>query len=95
MAILETKWFGVFLVDDKSNRVMDKRLMPKDADAAAEKLAEIQKGSILPEERELAEGRTKLAIGDSPNWGNPNCTTRPSSDLPITGSTMRSCTRSW
>lgn len=64
MAILVTKWFGVFLVDDKSNRVMDKRLMPKDADAAAEKLAEIQKGSILPEERELAEGRPKLAVGD-------------------------------
>ena len=31
MAILITKWFGVFLVDDKSNRIMDKRLMPMDA----------------------------------------------------------------
>ncbi len=64
MAILVTKWFGVFLVDNKSNRVMDKRLMPMDAAATAEKLAEIQRGGILPEERELAEGRAKLAVGD-------------------------------
>ena len=41
MAILITKWFGVFLVDDKSNRIMDKRLMPMDPVQTAEKLAEI------------------------------------------------------
>ncbi|MCQ2078918.1 MAG: ribosomal biogenesis protein [archaeon] len=64
MVILVTKWFGVFLVDDKSNRVMDKRLMPMDAVATAEKLAEIQRGGVLPEERELAQGRQKLAVGD-------------------------------
>ena len=64
MAILVTKWFGVFLVDNKSNRVMDKRLMPSDPSATAEKLAEIQRGGILPEERELAAGRAKLAVGD-------------------------------
>lgn len=64
MTILVTKWFGAFLVDDKSNRVMDKRLMPHDADAAAEKLAEIQRGAILPEEKELAEGRARLSVGD-------------------------------
>lgn len=64
MAILVTKWFGVFLIDDKSNRIMDKRLMPMDAVTTAEKLAEIQKGGILPEEKELAEGRSKLSVGD-------------------------------
>ncbi|MCQ2070250.1 MAG: ribosomal biogenesis protein [archaeon] len=64
MAILVTKWFGVFLVDNKSNRIMDKRLMPMDADVTAEKLAQVQRGEILPEERELSEGRTKLAVGD-------------------------------
>ncbi len=64
MAILITKWFGVFLVDQKSGRIMDKRLMPKDADACAEKLAEIQRGGVLPEERELAKGREKLAVAD-------------------------------
>jgi len=64
MAILITKWFGVFLVDNKSNRIMDKRLMPMDPLKTAEKLAEIQKGGILPEEKELAHGRQKLAVGD-------------------------------
>ena len=64
MAVLITKWFGTFLVDEKSNRVMDKRLMPKDPDAAAEMLAEIQKGGILPAERELAGDRKKLQVGD-------------------------------
>ncbi len=62
--ILVTKWFGVFLVDDKSNRVQDKRLMPHDAEAAAAKLAEVQRGGILPEERELAAERQKLTVGD-------------------------------
>lgn len=64
MAILVTKWFGVFLVDNKSDRIMDKRLMPKDADACAEKMAEIQRGGVLPEERELSGNREKLLVGD-------------------------------
>ncbi len=62
--ILVTKWFGVFLVDDKSNRVQDKRLMPHDAAAAAAKLAEVQRGGLLPEERELAAERAKLTVSD-------------------------------
>lgn len=64
MAILVTKWFGVFLVDDKSNRIMDKRLMPMNPAETAGKLAEIQKGGILPEERELSANRPKLSVGD-------------------------------
>ena len=65
MTILVTKWFGVFLCDEKSGKVLDKRLMPKDAHAVAEKLASVQRGSLLDEERELAatvEG--KLAVAD-------------------------------
>ena len=64
MAVLVTKWFGVFLADEKSNRVIAYRLMPKDAEACAEKLAEVQRGGILPEERELAQGRQRLSVGD-------------------------------
>ncbi len=65
MAILVTKWFGVFLVDEKSNRIIDSRIMPKDASALAEKLAVMQKGGILDEERELAaKGGEKMAVGD-------------------------------
>ncbi|MBQ8179333.1 MAG: ribosomal biogenesis protein [Candidatus Methanomethylophilaceae archaeon] len=65
MTILVTKWFGVFLCDEKSGRIIDKRLMPKDPAAVAELLASVQRGSLLDAERELAsqvEGR--LAVSD-------------------------------
>ena len=64
MAILVTKWFGVFLVDTRTNRIMDKRLMPHDAEECAQKLALMQRGGIIPEERELAEGQNRLAVGE-------------------------------
>jgi len=60
--ILVTKWFGVFLCDD--TKVMDKRLMPKDARQIAEKLAEMQRGRLLPEETELADGQKKLRVSE-------------------------------
>lgn len=60
--ILVTKWFGVFLCDGE--KVVDKRLMPKDPDLIASKLAEIQGGSVLPEETELAQGRIKLKVSE-------------------------------
>ena len=65
MTILVTKWFGVFLCDEKSGKILDKRLMPKDPHTVAEKLASVQRGSLLDEERELAatvDG--KLAVAD-------------------------------
>ncbi|MBR4216918.1 MAG: ribosomal biogenesis protein, partial [Candidatus Methanomethylophilaceae archaeon] len=65
MTILVTKWFGTFLIDEKSGKITDKRIMPHDAHRVAEKLAEMQRGNLLEEERELAatvEG--KLAVGD-------------------------------
>ena len=65
MAILVTKWFGVFLVDERSHSIVDKRLMPMDAAEVAEKLASVQRGGILDEERELAAlVPEKLMVGD-------------------------------
>ena len=60
--ILTAKWFGVFLCDDE--KIIDKRLMPKDAEQIAKKLAAMQRGSILPEETELAEGQKKLRVSE-------------------------------
>ena len=64
MAVIVTKWFGTFLVDEKSGRILDKRLMPKDAGQAAEKLAAMQRGGILDEERELAAKAEKPYVAD-------------------------------
>lgn len=64
MAILVTKWFGVFLCDEKSERVMDSILMPKDPDENAEKLALIQRGNILQEERDLAAKAGRVAVSE-------------------------------
>lgn len=60
--ILVTKWFGTFLCEE--NRVLEKRLFPKDVDAIAERLVRMQKGGVLTEEKELAEGRTRLFVAD-------------------------------
>ena len=60
--ILVTKWFGTFLCEE--NKIVDKRLFPKDADAIAEKLAHMQKGGTLPEEQELVEGKSKMFVAD-------------------------------
>jgi len=62
VAILVTKWFGVFLIDEKSGKIIDKKLMPKDPGLMAEKLAAIQRGSILEEERELAGKMPKVSV---------------------------------
>ncbi|MDR2846079.1 MAG: ribosomal biogenesis protein [Candidatus Methanoplasma sp.] len=64
MAVLVTKWFGVFLVDEKTGRIIDKRLMPADTDIVAGKLAEIQRGAILPEEKELASKAEKPSVSE-------------------------------
>lgn len=64
MTILITKWFGVFLVDERTNRIIDKRLMPTDPTIVSEKLAQIQRGLILPEEKELAGDIQKLNVLD-------------------------------
>ena len=60
--ILVTKWFGTFLCEE--NKIVDKRLFPKDANVIAEKLAHMQRGGTLPEEQELVEGKTKMFVAD-------------------------------
>ena len=60
--ILVTKWFGVFLCD--GGRILDKRLMPKNAATISEKLAVMQRGGLLQEERDLAHGREKLEVSE-------------------------------
>lgn len=63
--ILITKWFGVFLCDLKTGRIIRSTLMPDDANAVAEKLAVMQRGGILDEEKEMASTADgKLAVGD-------------------------------
>lgn len=65
MAVLVTKWFGVFLLDEKNGRIIDKRIMPKDPDLIAEKLAAVQRGSLLDEERELAGKMPKIYVSSA------------------------------
>ncbi|MDR0887753.1 MAG: ribosomal biogenesis protein [Candidatus Methanoplasma sp.] len=64
MAVLVTKWFGVFLVNEKNGYIIDKWLMPSDTDIVAAKLAEIQRGAILPEEKELASKADKPSVSE-------------------------------
>jgi nucleolar protein 56 len=64
LAVLVTKWFGVFLCDEKTGRVLDNILMPRDAAETAEKLARIQRGEILPEEKELAEKAGRVSVSE-------------------------------
>ncbi len=64
MAILVTKWFGVFLCDERSNRIIDKILMPSDPDETARKLAIIQKGDVIQEEKDLASKAGKISVSE-------------------------------
>ena len=60
--ILVTKWFGVFLCDGE--KIIEKRLMPKNADEIAERLAAMQRGRLLQEEIELAKDKKKLRVSE-------------------------------
>ena len=53
MLYLKTKWFGVFLYDEKG--IKDKILFPKDADEIANRLYKISKGELLEEEIKFCE----------------------------------------
>ena len=67
--ILVTKWFGVFLCEDETVRKF--QLFDKDPKSVAKKLAAIQKGEILPEERALAVRRMKVADVRLKKLGKP------------------------
>jgi nucleolar protein 56 len=64
MAILVTKWFGVFLCDEKSNRIIDKILMTSDPEETAQKLALIQKGGVIQEEKDLVSKAGKVSVSE-------------------------------
>ena len=53
--LLQTTWFGSFLLDE--GKVVEQRLFPPDAKALADRLATVEDWKVLPEERELM-GRT-------------------------------------
>jgi nucleolar protein 56 len=69
--ILVTKWFGVFVADEKNAKVIRQVLFEKDPKAIAEKLARIQKGEILPEEESLAQKRMRMAEPRLSRLGKP------------------------
>ncbi len=49
--LLQTTWFGSFLLDE--GKVVQQRLFPKDAHALADRLAKVEDWKVLEEEREL------------------------------------------
>ncbi|OPY34138.1 MAG: putative NOP5 family protein [Methanomassiliicoccales archaeon PtaU1.Bin124] len=67
--ILVTKWFGVFLCEGTS--VKRHILFEKDPKAMAKKLAAVQKGEILPEEKSLAMKRIKVSDPRLSKLGKP------------------------
>jgi nucleolar protein 56 len=52
MAKLATTWFATFIIDN--DKVVDKRLFPKEAEAIADRLARMDEGAVLDEENGLA-----------------------------------------
>lgn len=64
MSIIVTKWFGSFLVDEKSGRILESRPMPRDPAIVAEKLAMMQRGGVTEEERELAGRAEKPYVSE-------------------------------
>ncbi|MFA5311920.1 MAG: ribosomal biogenesis protein [Methanomassiliicoccales archaeon] len=67
--ILVTKWFGVFLCEGQI--VKRSVIFEKDAKSIAKRLAAIQKGEILPEEKSLAVKRMKVAEPRLAKLGKP------------------------
>ena len=61
--LLLTTWFGSFLLDEE--RIVEKRLFPKDAKALAERLATVEDWKVLDEERDLF-ARTEDAFVTEP-----------------------------
>jgi len=67
--IIVTKWFGVFLCDRE--RVRRHILFEKDPKLIAVKLAEVQRGNVLPEEEQLAQKRVRVADSRLSRLGKP------------------------
>ncbi len=54
---LVTTWFGAFVTDD-DGRVTESKLFPADPDEISKRLEAVDSGGVLPEEEELARGRS-------------------------------------
>jgi len=67
--ILVTKWFGVFLCEGQEVRGF--KLFDKEPKLVAQKLAAVQRGEILPEEKALAVKRMKVADARLKPLGKP------------------------
>ena len=59
---LVTTWFGTFIVDDEG-QILEKTLFPQDEKEIASRLELIDKGEVLVEEEELADGQ-ELEVGE-------------------------------
>jgi len=74
MLRLCTRWFGVLLLD-AGGRAVDERLFPKDAGAIAARMARVQRGELLEEERELgARAGGAVAVSDARLLAVPGAT---------------------
>ncbi len=60
--LLVTTWFGTFLVDE--DRVIEKRLFPKDPEGLADRLALVEDWKVLPEERELMAAHPEAFVSE-------------------------------
>jgi len=67
--ILVTKWFGVFLCEE--GQVRKQHLFDKDPELIAQKLALVQRGEILPEERAMAGKGMKVSDPRLSELGRP------------------------
>lgn len=60
---LITKWFGCFVLDE-NHKIVDKKLFPKDAKEIVDRLAKIEKGEILNEEKDIAQNLKDFLVYD-------------------------------
>lgn len=58
--LLHTTWFGTFLLEE--GEVVESVLFPKEPEALAARMARVESGKILDEERRLAKGREGLRV---------------------------------
>src|SRR2546422_1117801 len=75
--LLVTTWYGTFLVDE--GKVIEKRLFERDPEALAGRLAPVEDGKALPEERELMAAHPDAFVTEPrlERAGGPMTSARP------------------
>lgn len=58
--LLFSTWFGTFL--EEEGKVVKSALFPKEAEALAKRMAQVEEGEILEEEREMARGLDSFSV---------------------------------